>query len=180
MKNLIIFGALTLFCMSCEKEDSNFGNPDVEQFVQQIKDGTYNKYEFGKNGETLWTTMPSFGNEHIDLLLDFANDTSQICPCDHFPINPISSVPPYRKNDDQVCIMVGEYLLWCIEGVIEGKTYASLTPILRKNGSHFEAERLSGKEILQVRKIYLEWWEEYSNSSNFKRLPLDETAYRWR
>lgn len=180
MKNLIIPAVLILFCMSCEKDDFNVDNPDIEHFVQHIKDGSYNKYELGVNGEKLWAIMPNFTKEHIHLLLKFADDTSLVCPCDHFPANPASSIPPYRMKDSEACIMVGEYLLWCVEGIIGGNTFASLTPILIIKESNIKEERLSGEEVLEVRKIYLEWWEEYEKSSIFERLPLEETIYGWR
>jgi len=180
MKNLMIFTALFIFCMSCERDDSNIDNLGVERFFQQIKNGTYNEYELGENGEKLWTVMPNFKKENIYLLLTLANDTSLVCPCDHFPINPISSIPPYRKYGNQTCIMMGEYLLWCVQAIIEGKTFASLIPILAKKESTMEKENLSGREILHLRRIYIEWWEEYSNTGDWERLPLDDTNYRWR
>lgn len=98
--------------------------------------------------------MPNFRKENIYLLLTLANDTSLVCPCDHFPINPISSIPPYRKNDNQKYIMIGEYLLWCAQAIIEGKTFASLIPILAKKESTMGKENLSGREILHLIRIY--------------------------
>lgn len=178
MKNLIIFAVLIFCCASCGKDDFNVDNPDVEQFVQQIKDGTYDRYELGENGENLWTIMPNFKKEHIPLLIDLAKDTSLVCPCSHFPTNPISSIPPYRINDNKACIMIGEYLLWCVEGIIEGNTFASLTPILR-NQNYRDDERLNGEEILKVREIYQDWWEEYGATDN-NISPLEETIYQWR
>ncbi|MCP4760987.1 MAG: DUF4943 domain-containing protein [archaeon] len=176
---MIISAFLILFCMGCEKEDFNVNNPDVEQFVQQIKNGTYDNYEFGENGEKLWAIMPNFTKTHIPLLINFAEDTSLVCPCNHFPTNPISSIPPYRINENKECIMIGEYLLWCIEGIIENKDFASLTPILI-NQSYSAEKRLNGENILEVRKIYQEWWEKNGQSEDTNELPLEETIYRWR
>lgn len=179
MKNLIIFIVFLPFFISCEKDDFNIDNPDIEQFVQQIKNGTYDKYKLGENGEKLWTIMPNFKKEHIPLLIDFAKDTSLVCPCNHFPTNPISSIPPYRINDNKECIMIAEYLLWCIEGIIEERDFASLTPILI-NQSFKEEKRLLGGVILEVRELYLNWWEEYGITENTNNLPLEGTIYKWR
>lgn len=178
MKKTLIFAALFLFCMSCEMGDFNVENPDVEKFVQQITNGTYDKYEFGENGEKLWTNMPHFKEENIPLLLGYSMDTTLICPCHHFPINPISSIPPHRVDNGKDCMLIGEYLLWCVEGIIEGSAFPSLTPILEnQNKGH---ERLNGKEILEVRTLYQDWWEEYSKSGNTSKLPLEGTIYQWR
>ncbi len=178
MKNLIILALFTLSCASCEKSDFNIDDPDVEQFVQQLKDGSYDKYELGENGENLWAIMPNFKKEHIPLLLHFAEDSTLVYPCIHFPTNPVSSIPPFRTDDNKASIMIGEYLLWCAEGIIENKTFASLTPILRNQNSS-EDFRLSGKEILEVRDIYQNWWEEKEHSTNSNILPLDGTLYYW-
>ena len=133
MKNLIIFTVLALFFMSCEKDDLNIENPDVKKFIQQIRNGTYDKYELDENGEKLWTKMPNLKEEHIPLLIEHAIDTTEITPWEHFPLNPISSIPPYRIVEGKTYILLGEYLLWCVEGIIEGNIFASLTPILKKS-----------------------------------------------
>ncbi len=179
MKNVIIFAFFLFFCLGCEKDDFNVNNPDVEQFVQQLKKGTYDSYEFGENGEKLWTIMPNFTKKHIPLLIHLAKDTSLVSPCHHFPVNPISSIPPYRIDDNRECIMIGEYLLWCVEGIIENKDFASLTPILI-NQSYSTEKRLNGENILEVRIIYQEWWEKNKQSENIHDFPLEETIYRWR
>jgi hypothetical protein len=63
--------------------------------------------------------MPGFQKRYVPYLIEYSKDTSLICPCDHFPVNPVSSIPPYRINNGEECIMLGEYLLWCAESVIE-------------------------------------------------------------
>ena len=179
MKNLIILTVLTLFCTSCEKGDFSVENPNVEQFVQQIKDGTYDQYEFNENGEKLWTRMTIFEQKHIPLLIENAFDTTEITPCEHFPLNPISSIHPYRFREGKPYIILGEYLLWCVEGIIEGKTFASLTSSLI-NQNYGEGDRLNGKEILEVRKLYQDWWIENNSTDDTNELPLEGTIYRWR
>jgi hypothetical protein len=74
--------------------------------------------------------------------------------------------------------MLGEYLLWCVEGIINGTGYGSLTPLLVKDFIRLE-EGLPGTEILIVRTIYLNWWEEYQQTGNKEKLPLEGTAYHW-
>lgn len=165
--------------MSCGKEDFDLENPDVEKFVQQIKNGSYDKFLFSESGERLWTEMPNFKEEHIPLLINLSNDTSLISPIEHFPINPVSSIPPYRVNNGKACIMLGEYLLWCVEGIIEGTAFASLTPIL-VNQTYNEDYRLNGKEIIEVRELYQDWWKEFGKLGNMNKLPLDDTVYHWR
>jgi hypothetical protein len=164
--------------MSCEKDSFNFENPDVEKFVQEIKNGTYDEYELNENEEKLWTKMPNFKKENIQKLIELAFDTTKITPWEHIPLNPISSKPPYRIYEDKSCIMLGEYLLWCVEGIIEEKTFASLTPIL-KNMKYREDKRLYGEEILKVRKIYQDWWEENKDGNWEEINPLEGTPYEW-
>jgi hypothetical protein len=68
--------------------------------------------------------MPEFSKNDIPKLIELAEDTTIVSPCGHFPTNPISSIPPYRTNIDGTGegIMIGEYLLWCVEAIInDGK-----------------------------------------------------------
>ncbi len=178
MKKLTI-SILILFCMSCEKEAFDVNNPDVDTFVRQLKEGTYDHYKLGEDGEKLWPEIPNFTRKYIPLLINHSLDTTLICPSDHFPVNPISSLTPYRWDDGKACIMIGEYLLWCVQGIIEHKTFASLAPILI-NTNKTNDERLSGKEILEVVKLYQEWWEINSKIGDTDNLPLDGTIYFWR
>jgi hypothetical protein len=178
MKNIIIVITLSLFCISCERNGFDIENPDVARFVQQIKNGTYDNYELGENGQKLWTKMPHFKTKHIPTLLNLANDTMSVCPCDHFPLNPISSIPPYRINNGKECIMIGEYLLWCVEGIIEGNTFASLTPIIQSQNKEVGV-RLNGMEVLHVRTLYQNWWQTHGEVGN-NDLPLEGTIYYWR
>ncbi|MGF1585539.1 MAG: DUF4943 family protein [Bacteroidales bacterium] len=123
--------------------------------------------------------MPKFVKEQIPLLIDLSQDTTLVRPYDHFPVNPLSSIPPYRMDDGVESIMIGEYLLWCAEGIINDKIYPSLTPAL-KNQNYNNDKRLTGKEILEVREIYKSWWENYSKTDIISELPLEVTDYCWR
>ena len=114
----------------------------------------------------------------IPLLLEYAKDTTLISPCDHFPVNPISSIPPWRADKNgKGAIMLGEYLLWTVETTIRGQ-FPSLAPLLIR-ASDSQHRVLSGKEILIVRQKYLEWWNDYGKKGNVSVLPLSGTGYLW-
>ncbi len=175
MKNLLIIAILTLFCISCEKDEFDFDNPDVEQFVRQIKNGTYSSYEKGENGENLWLIMPNFSEKHIQSLIDFSKDTTHITA---YPFNPISSRTPFPSRG--YCIL-GECLLWTIEGIRNGSGYGSLDPYMIDT-SIDESERyegLDGKEVLIVKEKFDDWWNTYKNKDWNSINPLEETAYIW-
>ncbi len=41
-------------------------------------------------------------------------------------------------------------------------------------------DRLNGEEVLKVRGIYQDWWNQYGDSENSDKMPLDGTDYFWR
>ena len=175
MKNLLLIAFLTLFCIGCAKE-FHLENPDVGTFVKQLKTGTYDQYEKGENGEVLWLLMPEFSRDHIQSLLDYSNDTSHI---QEFPINPISSRRPFPEGRDY--FILGECLLWTVEGIRNGYGYGSLDPFLidtaRTASKRYEG--LTGAEIILVRDLYLDWWDDCKNSDWQNQNPLGKTSYRW-
>ncbi|MDM8002052.1 MAG: DUF4943 family protein [Bacteroidota bacterium] len=178
MKTLVIFALLSVMCLGCERSSFDVNNPDVEEFVRQLKNGTYDRYEWTNEGERLWAIMPSFTKEDVPALIFLSKDTDLVTPCGHFPVNPVSSMFPYRVVDGKECIMLGEYLLWCAEAVLEGNEFASLNPVL-VNINETPDHRLSGKEMLSVRNIYQEWWDQNGQTDDPGTLPLDGTVYRW-
>jgi hypothetical protein len=178
MKPIIILSVFALLFSGCEKGSFDISNPDVAKFVRQLKNGTYSQFEWSQEGERLWALMPAFGNDDVPALLSLAADTCLVTPCDHFPVNPVSSIPPYRADDGRESIMIGEFLLWCAEAVIEGKDYASLVPVAYDEND--PQRRLTGKEILSIRNTYLEWWKTNNPPANPAPLPLDGTTYSWR
>jgi hypothetical protein len=167
-----------LYVSGCKKDHFDIKNPDVKTFVQQLKDGTYDRFEFGENRERLWAKMPEFNITHLSDLINMAKDTSLVCPADHFPVNPVSSIPPYRIYDQKTCVMMGEYLLWCADAVITKQHFTSLTPRL-VNTEKQQQERLSGKEILEVRNLYRLWLEKQNETGNSEKFPLEKTDYVW-
>jgi hypothetical protein len=176
MKKLLFLTVLTLFCIGCEKDEFDIANPDVEEFVQQIKTGTYNGYERGENGASLWLQMPKFTKTHIQLLIDFAEDTSHITS---FPLNPISSRTPFPVGREYS--ILGECLLWTVEGIRNEFGYGSLDPYLIDTAL-IESDRfkgLSGTEILTVRDYYKDWWISLKDKDWKDKNPLENTTYTW-
>jgi len=180
MKQIILILSTIVICYGCT-DNFDVENPNVKQFVLQLKNGTYNKYYLGENGQKLWTLFPKFILKDIPLLIELAKDTTLVSPCGHFPINSISSIPPYRTdvNGRIKGIMLGEYLLWSVEAIINNGKFPSLIPSLRQE-SNSQYRGLTGKEILVVREKYLNWWNEYGRNGNLSVLPLYGTGYWWR
>ena len=176
MKNLLIIAILTFFCISCEKDEFDIDNPDVEKFVHQIKNGTYSSYEKGENGENLWLQMPKFTKDHIQSLIDLSKDTTHITK---FPLNPISSRNPFSFGRDYH--ILGECLLWTVEGIRNDNGYGSLNPCLI-DATLIESERhkgLNGSEILIIKDIYKDWWNSYKDKDWKNKNPLENTYYVW-
>ena len=176
MKQYLILAFITVCLAGCEKGEFNPENPKVSQFVYELKNGTYDEFVYNSFEEKLWTEMPDFNDKHVYDLLKHCKDTSLISPYNHFPINPISSVPPSREMNGKEGIMIAEYLLWCIEGIIQDRTYPSLTPLLYKSGN----ERLSAQEILLVTVRYKNWWYSYGFKDDVPHYPLTDSDYSWR
>ncbi len=118
--------------------------------------------------------MPKFSEKHIQSLIDFSKDTAHIT---NFPLNPISSRTPFSFGRDYH--ILGECLLWTVEGIRNGSGYDSLSPCLI-DATLIENERvkgLNGAEIHIVRDLYKNWWNnnkdwEHSN-------PLENSTYVW-
>ncbi|UZR96359.1 DUF4943 family protein [Chondrinema litorale] len=176
MKNLLFIVVLTLFFTSCEKDEVDINNPDVQKFVQQIKDGTYNHYEKGQNREDLWLQMPNFTKSNIQSLIDFSKDTSHIT---NFPLNPVSSRKPFPA--DREYLILGECLLWTVEGIRNDFRYGSLDPYLIDTALN-ENERfqgLKGTEILIIKDVYNDWWNSLKGKDWKNTNPLENTSYIW-
>jgi hypothetical protein len=163
---------------NCTVREMDLDNPDPVRFVNQLKSGTYNQYEMGENNKKLWTKMPVFKKSDIPELLKLSNDTSHIYRWECFPVNPISSISSARFENDKGYIITGEYLLWCIEGIIRKSMFPSLIPKLKKVDTSPD-KWLTGKEILIVKSIYEDWWKNYGTIEPAQRLPLEGTVYRW-
>lgn len=176
MAKYFVFIFLTLFLFNCKNDEFDIDNPDVGTFVKQLKNGSYNKYEKGEDGENLWLLMPNFSEDQIQALIDLAKDTTHIA---NFPVNPISSRTPFPQGREY--FILGECLLWIVEGIRTQHGFGSLDPYLINN-SLDESERysgLSGDEILVVRELYVNWWNSYRNADWRSMNPLEGSPYIW-
>lgn len=174
MKKHFALMIFTLLCMCREKDEFDINNPDVETFVQQLKEGTYNNYMKAESGDNLWLLMPEFSSSHIQSLIDLSIDTSYIR---NFSVNPISSRTPFPNERDY--FILGECLLWTVEGIRNGSGYGSLDPYLIDNSLVEKYNGLNGLGIYHVRDLYIDWWESHSNG-NWKEInPLEGSNYIW-
>ena len=171
---LLLISGLT--AISCAQEDFNPENPDVNVFVQQIKNGTFNIHEQSENGEKLWLVMPDFTAEHVEILLSYAMDTTAITK---FPANPSSSHSLYPEGRDY--LILGECLLWIVEGIRLNSKFGSLHPYLINEdlSSSEQYNGLSGQEVQNVSSLYQSWWNEYKDQNWQQVNPLANSQYAW-
>ena len=156
-----------ILTVCCSKDDFDMHDPDVDQFVRIVRDGNY--------FQEIGFELPDFKMKHIDRLLYYLQDTSQI---EEFPINPLSSKYTTPK-------ILNECLLWTIDGIRFASKYPSLEPCLIDTSNFIEDfgySRLTGREIIEVANLYLSWYEEYSadpsEALKTKNL-LENTTYIW-
>jgi hypothetical protein len=172
MKKLLLLLFLPLFlCLGCEKEEFDLLNPTVDMFVKKLKDGTYDFFE------EQMLIMPNFDERHIQKLIDLSRDTIRI-PV--FPVNPISSGTPFPEGRDY--FILGECLLWTVEGIRNEMKYGSLSPFLidLSLDEIESAKGLTNKQILQVRELYIDWWSRLKDKDWKASNPLDGTTIRWK
>jgi len=174
MKNLIFLAIMVFCCFGCRKDEFNPDNPNVVTFVHQIKNGTYNCYKKAENGEKLWLLMPEFTKDHIQTLITLAEDTSHV---GIFPTNPMSSRTPIPAGRDYY--ILGECLLWTVEGIRNGSGYGSLDTYLVDTTKDIPFEGLNAEEILMVRDLYQDWWTNYKVKNWQNTNPLEGKPYRW-
>lgn len=176
MRKICFVIFLSFQIMGCTKDKFNLNKPDVDLFVRLLKNGTYDCWEKGEKGENLWLQMPAFSPGHISALLELAKDTSHISK---FPINPMSSRRPFPEGREY--FILGECLLWTVEGIRNGYGYGSLDPWLIDTALA-ESGRFKGlkcNDILIVRDIYEEWWDNLEDTDWQFKDPLEGTSYRW-
>ncbi len=161
----LLFALLSL--ASCETDDFDVKNPNVDQFVIVLKKGNY----FSEVGYQL----PDFNDKHIGNLLDYVNDTSIV---NEFPTNPVSSKYTALK-------ILSECIMWTIDGIRLGNKYPSLEPCLVDTTTYSELHgyaRMSGQELLKISKLYINWYNEYKQNPTtelLKKNLFENTPYRW-
>jgi len=173
MKKWILLMGVIMLLTGCKKDDFDINNPNVEKFVQQLKNGTYNEYERNENGARLWLQMPRFRQEHIAALIELSKDTTHI---QKFPTSPISSRSPLPE--DRNYFILGECLLWTVDGI---RGASSLDPYLIDTSKEQE-ERFKGitaTEILMLSDRYRQWWNENKNGDWKTNSALTGTSYKW-
>ena len=166
---LITLSIINLF--GCDKNDIqevDKNNPNVESYIQMLKEGTYESSE-----------LPRFSSSDIPALLEFRNETLKI---ENFARNGISS---YWQTD----CSLGMYVLWTIESIravaigsesLVGR-FPSQNPIVKIKNQDFEGENGIGVQQV-IADAYFDWWESNKSKSfeEFKQIdPLGETDYTW-
>jgi hypothetical protein len=157
-----------ILTVCCSKDDFDMHDPDVDQFVRIVKDGNY----FTEIGFEL----PDFTMKHINRLLFYSQDTSQI---KEFPTNPFSSLYTTPK-------ILNECLLWTIDGIRFQDKYRSLEPCLIDTSNlieNFVYARLSGDQLMEVANLYEYWYREYERNPSIElrtKNILENTTYMWR
>lgn len=175
MKKIKLLIVLTLFSLSCGKTEFDINNPNVETFVNEIKNGTYNYYQKGEKGENLWLLMPKFNYNHIQALIDFSYDTTHI---KNFPTNPVSSRMPFPYGRQY--FILGECLLRIAEELRNVNGVNALDPYLIDTLNIDKFERgLDGVKILKVSKLYKDWWFQYKEKDWKNKNPLQGTSFQW-
>jgi hypothetical protein len=166
----IILVALLAGIAGCDKEyEIVTDNPDVDEYIQQLKSGEYDSYR-----------LPEFTSSDIPALLQYRNEKFVIT---RFPINPISS---YYMAE----CSLGIYVLWTIESIrakaIESKFliigFPSQNPVLARRDEEGFAI-VNDQESHEAAAIaYFRWWKDNSWKSfeAFSHIdPLANTNYRW-
>lgn len=162
MVKLLFLIILTSFA-GCEKNT----NPEVEEYINQLKSNQYTSYE-----------LPDFQPTDIPTLLNYRNDTRVIT---NFPHNGISSLWALECK-------LGMYVLWTIESIraveIDSENligrFPSQNPILAlRNSSQLELV-YDDKSQVEAAKAYYDWWNSaYLLSDKMRMDPLKDTDYRW-
>lgn len=156
---LIILGTMTV---SCEEKDFDLQNPNADEFVNLLKDGTY--------ADNVGYELPNFSMNDIGKLIKYLNDTTII---KEFPTNPISSKLTHPK-------ILNECIMWTIEGVRLEKKYPSLEPCLVDTIENYS--RLTNKQLFELGNQYADWYNEYKISPSEtlrKKDLLENTTYQW-
>ncbi|MGV8094200.1 MAG: DUF4943 family protein [Mangrovibacterium sp.] len=170
MKPFLFFtclGVILSILTFCQKNEFDIKNPNVDEFVRLVKDGNY----FDKGGYELL----DFTFSHIDRLIFYLNDTASVKT---FPSNPLSSKYTNPK-------ILNECIMWTIDGIRLENKYPSLEPCLINTSVYSEStgySRLSGKELLELSEVYMNWYSEYKKNPSEQlkiRNLLENTTYKW-
>lgn len=160
----------TLLVASCSKDSLDYFHPDVEIYIEQLKNGTYDAIALNNvNG------MPHFGMDDIPLLLEHADDMTII------PSFPLALTFPDSK------LRLGECVLWTIESIRIGRNASLGSKLVYVGADNYEGIYfLSDDDLRQAADSYRRWWEEYNNTPQIYWVndpcyndPLCGTPYMW-
>jgi hypothetical protein len=144
--------------VGCQNNDFDLKNPNVEQCINIVKRGDY----FKESGYEL----PDFSLKDIGTLLDYSKDTTAI---KEFPTHPVSSKYTAPK-------ILGECILWTVEGIRLGCKYPSLEPCIIDTTTYSETAgflRLTQPQLIEISDMYMDWYDEYQQN------PSDTVRYRY-
>ncbi|MDR1880284.1 MAG: DUF4943 domain-containing protein [Tannerellaceae bacterium] len=186
MKRFLFCLSAFVVLLSCFDEfDPKY--PGVKEFVEKIKAGEYDYYEkdgWGGQGELI---LPRFYEEQIPELLKYTADMTRL---DMFPTHTLSysSVSPFSSAWSAPIerrYILGECLLWVVEGIRNGGSYGVGYPFLVKKGEEAQKDEesspilLSEEEILDARERYIAWWQDNRDRDWRVVNPLDGSPYDW-
>jgi hypothetical protein len=152
---------------SCQKDELDMKNPDVDQFISILKSGNY----FTKVGYEL----PDFAINDIEDLLSYLKDTTNL---KEFPTNPFSSKYTYPKR-------LNECLFWTIDGIRIGNKYPSLEPCLIDTTTYSPITgytRVPGEKLIEISDWYINWHNDYKKNPTealLKKRLFENTPYKW-
>ncbi|MDL2256563.1 DUF4943 domain-containing protein [Parabacteroides sp. OttesenSCG-928-K15] len=172
MKRLCSLLFLWVLCVSCDYS-FDLNDPDVREFVFRLKNGTYECFLTSSSGERLGLQMPAFQMKDIPELLSYAEDTTRIKA---FPDNPVYAISSSHLDDESY--ILGECLLWVVEGIRVNKLYPSRQPLLIKTVGTIKYF-LTTDEVLEVWSLYNQWWEDHQNGDWPDIDPLEGSIYSW-
>ncbi|MDR1980547.1 MAG: DUF4943 domain-containing protein [Tannerellaceae bacterium] len=178
MKRLIFYLSAFVVLTSCFDEFDP-KRPGVKEFVEKIKRGKYDYYEkdnWGGQGEVI---LPRFYEAQIPELLHYTNDMT---PVDMFPMHILVSSTPVAEERRYI---LGECLLWVVEGIRNGGSYGDGIPFLVKGKKEAQKDEegflkpLSEKDIGAARELYILWWQGNRNRDWRVINPLEGSEYSW-
>lgn len=158
--NAFLLTLLSISLLGCNESEIQGNNISADDFLKNVQN---------QNSQVHCNLLPVFDIADIGVLMEFANDFSEI---NCYPNNPISSKITQPK-------LLGECLLWTVEGIRQNVKFPSLEPQLINTETN---QRLSTLQLTMVYNIYSDWWRVYKNNPSPELLNidlLDSTSFRW-
>jgi hypothetical protein len=165
----LILSITIIILGGCANETMEFDNPNVELFIKQLKDGTYNlKNEYGV------VAVPRFKEKDIPELLEHADDMTLI------------PTFPTIYNTSSGKIRLGECLLWIVESLRLGMPPSMGCHMVDVYAENYEAIYfLTDEQVEDAVERYRFWWENRKYPHTVWTIdpcrdePLCGSGYRW-